>query len=76
MSHGAAACASKLTHMGSPLPTVATDSATAKQKPRIAMGREKGITVLGKDNTPDCALFLTEKSPDHWTPFNPRRLHR
>ena len=38
MSHGAAACASRLTHMGRPLPAVATDSATARRMARRAVG--------------------------------------
>ena len=59
MSHGAAACASKLTHIGRPLPALATDSATARRMACRAVGaREKCIIVLGKDNTPDRVSFF------------------
>jgi len=47
MSHGAAACASRLTHIGKPLPAVATDSATARRMARRAVGaREWWITAV------------------------------
>src|SRR5437763_16768457 len=56
MSHGAAACASKVTHIGRPLPAVATDSAAARQMARRAMGaREKWVTPIDKRNTADDA---------------------
>src|SRR2546425_2654759 len=64
MSHGAAACASKLTQIGNPLPAVATDSVAARQVARRAVGaREKEGTALGKENTRDGGLFLTLRYP-------------
>src|SRR2546430_17362881 len=59
MSHGAAACASRLTHIGKPLPAVPTDSATARQTARRGVdARDTGITVFGKANRRDGARAL------------------
>src|SRR6266545_2353404 len=64
MSHGAAACASRLMHIGNPLPAVATDSITARQTARRAVGvPEKRITILDKANTRDGRQFLVLRQP-------------
>src|SRR5439155_24186028 len=77
MSHGAAACASRLTHIGTPLPAVATDNATAKHTARRAVGaREKCIIVLAKDNTTDRVLFLLTPSTSKSTGQSERQTTR